>query len=217
MDLLVAVVAAASIPLGPAPAPVGRLCGEVAQQKPAVLCPTRFPLRARSHVIEGRALSRDDYPGYLVEWHVTRFHGDDLGHVVVGGQPAPFDLSRGARVRADGALGLPGRKKLLRRTKVGTADALVLRSPPYPRGGINGGHTVVLWNAGGRGYFVSLHFDGYPLHERVVAAVRTARSSAAVKAGEARSYESWTGRGTCQRFAPSLSTPTMPVCVASRV
>ena len=152
-------------------------------QKQQVVCPTRFPLRRGSQATYGRSLSRDSYDGYLMEWHVTRFRGDDSGHVVVGGQPDELDLSRGAAVRADGALALPGRKKLLRRTKVGTAPALVLQSAPYPRGGINGGHVSVLWNMNGRGYLVSLHFQGYPLRDRIAAVVGMARSSSPVPPG----------------------------------
>ena len=147
------------------------------------VCPSRFPLKRGSQAADGRPLSRESYDGYLLEWHVTRFRGDDVGHVVVGSQPHPFPLSRGARVKTDGQMALPGRKKLLRRTKVGLAPALVLQSPPYPRGGINGGHVSVLWNSDGRGHLVSLHFAGYPLRDRIAAAIGTARSSVLVPPG----------------------------------
>jgi len=36
----------------------------------------------------------------------------------------------------------------------------VLRNPPYPAGGIHGGHVSVVWNAGGAGYVVSGHAWG---------------------------------------------------------
>jgi hypothetical protein len=114
---------------------------------------------------------------------VTKFRGSDLGHVVVASQPREFDLTRGARLKADAEMRLPGRKKLLRRTKVGIAPALVLESPPYPRGGVNGGHVSVLWNSEGRGYLASLHFAGYPLRDRIAAAIGTARSSVLVPPG----------------------------------
>jgi hypothetical protein len=35
--------------------------------------------------------------------------------------------------------------------------ALLLRNPPYPAGGIHGGHLTVLFNAGGAGYAVTGH------------------------------------------------------------
>lgn len=98
-------------------------------------------------------------------------------------QPHEFDLSRGARVKTDGEMRFPGHKKVLRRTKVGIAPALVLESPPYPRGGVNGGHVSVLWNGDGRGYLVSLHFAGYPPRDRIAAAVGTARSMSLVPPG----------------------------------
>jgi hypothetical protein len=162
---------------------VGQLCGITAHRVQGTVCPSRFPLKRGSRATEGRPLTRDNYDGYLLEWHVTKFRGDDLGHVVVGSQPQPFELSRGARVKADGELALPGRKKLLRRVTVGRTRALVLESPPYPRGGINGGHVSVLWNSDGRGYLVSLHFQGYPLRDRIAAAIGTARSSVLVPPG----------------------------------
>ena len=147
------------------------------------VCPTRFPAKRGSQAADGRSLTRESYDGYLLEWHVKRFRGEDLGHVVVGSQPHPFALSRGAAVKADPELALPGRKKLLRRTKVGRARALVLESPPHPRGGINGGHVDVLWNGDGRGHLVSLHFQGYPQRDRIAAAIGTARSTALVPPG----------------------------------
>jgi hypothetical protein len=147
-----------------------------------MLCPMRFPAKRGSQA-ETQVLAPDDYDGYLLEWHVTKFRGDDAGHVVVGSQPREFALSRGAAVKADGEMALLGRKKLLRRTKVGTAPAIVVQTPAYPRGGINGGHVVVLWNSDGRGYLVSLHFAGYPLRDRIAAAIGTARSMSLVPPG----------------------------------
>ncbi len=47
--------------------------------------------------------------------------------------------------------------RVLRATRVRSAPALVLRNPPYPVGGIHGGHVTVIWNAGGAGYAVSGH------------------------------------------------------------
>jgi hypothetical protein len=174
---------ATTIPLGPAPEAVGQLCGITALKVQGTVCPTKFPLKRGSQAADGQELRRDGYGGYLLEWHVTKFRGDDAGHVVVASQPREFDLSGGAAVKTDGPMALPGRKKLLRRTKVGTGAALVLQSPPYPRGGINGGHVSVLWNSDGRGHLVSLHFQGYALRDRIAAAVGMARSSTLVPPG----------------------------------
>jgi hypothetical protein len=171
-----AAAAATSIPLGPPPDAAGALCGIVATQKQQVLCPTRFPHKPGTQADDSKPLARDDYPGYLIEWHLTKFRGSDLGHVVVGGQPKPFSFA--GTIRRDGELGLPGRLKVLRRgVAVGRAHGVVVASPPHPRGGINGGHVSVLWNQDGRGYMVSLHFAGYPLRDRIAAAIAMARSS----------------------------------------
>ena len=176
-------VARSAIPLGPAPRAIGQVCGITALRVKQTLCPLRVPAKRGSQADAGQVLAGDDYDGYLLEWHMTKFRGEDGGHFVVGSQPREFDLSRGARVRADAEMRLPGRKKLLRRAKVGTAPALVLQSPPYPRGGVNGGHVSVLWNSEGRGYLVSLHFEGYPLRDRIAAAISTARSMSPVPPG----------------------------------
>ena len=47
--------------------------------------------------------------------------------------------------------------RVLGDARVGSARALVLRNPPYPTGGINGGHISIIWNADGAGYLVSGH------------------------------------------------------------
>jgi hypothetical protein len=60
--------------------------------------------------------------------------------------------------------GRPVRLSVLRRIRVGGRPGLLLRAGPYPAGGLHGGHVVALWNDGGRGYVVSLHFEdgGHP-------------------------------------------------------
>jgi hypothetical protein len=66
--------------------------------------------------------------------------------------------------------GKPVRLKVLRRTSVAGRRALLMRVAPYPAGGLHGGHVVALWNDGGRGYVVSLHFqdDGHPGHREAM-------------------------------------------------
>jgi hypothetical protein len=169
--------AATSIPLGAPPDAVGSLCGIVAMQKQGVLCPTRFPHKPGTQADSSQVLAPNAYPGYLIEWHLTKFRGGDLGHVTVGGQPTPFSFA--GSIHRDGELALLGRLRVLKRgVKIGRARGVVVHSPSHPRGGINGGHVSVLWNQDGRGYMVSLHFAGYPLRDRIVAAIGMARSSA---------------------------------------
>ena len=67
--------------------------------------------------------------------------------------------------------------KLLRRAPVSGSSAAVLEAPPYPQGGVHGGHIIVLWNAGGHGYVMSAHGEGMTRAAVIRAALRMARSS----------------------------------------
>jgi hypothetical protein len=175
---------AAAIPMGPAPPIVPRFCARVAPRV-AVLCPARWPHRPRSHVEDGRDLTRPGFPGYLGTFNDPGFRTADLGHVILGGERRAFSLLgrpgaiwplRG-QPKPDPDSGFVGRIHVVRHATVGSDPALLVRPRRYPAGGIHGGHVVVLWNHGGHGYFVSLHFAGYPLTERIAAALAVARSS----------------------------------------
>jgi hypothetical protein len=133
-----------------------------------------------------QSLTKRGARGHLLSINDPAFGGDDSGHLVVGAQaePLPTGGAPGGPWSgdADPRLKLPGRLVVVRRTRVGSADAIVLRAPPYPAGGVHGGHLVLLWNADGRGQLVSLHLSGatgprrYSEGERVEAAVRIAES-----------------------------------------
>jgi hypothetical protein len=146
----------------------------------AVLCPARLP---DSGYEPARGFG-DPPCAYLVNLeprNMTRRSGS-VFHLLIGGRCRPWDLrTRGGRWPAvprsatgDGDLRLVGTEPLrpgesaleeaergglrvLRAARVGGARALVLRNPPYPAGGIHGGHVSVVWNAGGAGYVVSGH------------------------------------------------------------
>jgi hypothetical protein len=55
--------------------------------------------------------------------------------------------------------GEPVRLTALRRLMIAGHAGLLLRVKAYPEGGVHGGHVVALWNAAGRGYVVSVHFE----------------------------------------------------------
>jgi hypothetical protein len=181
------------IPLGPLPASVLRLC----DQARVGLCPRLFPRGQGRGGVAIQPLSGREGVGYLLDLHVAGFASDDAGHVILGAQPGPLALDgragrpwpeRRAEPPVEG-LGLLtgqfGREPLVveRRTSVGVSEALVLHGPPYPRGGIHGGHVVVLWNLDGHGQLVSLHFtsrrhpERYPHRARVATALAMARST----------------------------------------
>lgn len=73
--------------------------------------------------------------------------GDDLR--LIGTTSLVPGQTKAARERA--------RLRVLRRARIGSAPALVLRNAPYPAGGIHGGHISIIWNAHGAGYVVSGH------------------------------------------------------------
>jgi hypothetical protein len=172
----------ASIPLGPAPPQVTRLCERIARRT-EILCPTLFPSRGDFRHLTVRPQSRPRFEGYLVSFNVTGFATRDAGHLLIGAQPEPIALEP---IRADPELGLRGKLVEVRRATVGGAEAVVVRARPYPEGGLHGGHVIVLWNMSGRGHLVSLHFrlpfrdarrpDRYSEQARVDAALAIARS-----------------------------------------
>jgi hypothetical protein len=63
--------------------------------------------------------------------------------------------------------------------RVDDARATVLREPPYPAGGLHGGHVVVLWNEGGHGYLISVHGERLSQRALVSIALAMARSTRA--------------------------------------
>jgi hypothetical protein len=46
---------------------------------------------------------------------------------------------------------------VMRHAMVQSRPALLLQAAPNPDGGIHGGHLVVVWNQGHRGYVFSIH------------------------------------------------------------
>lgn len=94
-------------------------------------------------------------------------------HVVIGGQRRPF---------GPGLTGIDPELGVITPRRVGAASvhgsrAAVLQEAPYPKGGIHGGHVVILWNERGHGYVVSAH--GSRIRQRAVieAALDVARST----------------------------------------
>jgi hypothetical protein len=143
-----------------------------------VLCPRRLP-RAAWHV-RYRSLERSR-SRYLMDLRVEDNSGG-AQHVLAGGRRRRFSLSEvdghwparvpraGARCCARaGDLGLigarersvgiwePVRMSVIRHARVRSRPALLLEAAPHPDGGIHGGHLVVVWNQGLRGYVFSIH------------------------------------------------------------
>ena len=156
-----------------------RCAREAAGATVAVLCPTRLPTGGFE-----RPRNYGDAPcTYLLNLEPRGFRkrAGIVFHLLFGGTCRPWDLQTrdgrwparltparpGEDLRLIGATSLlPGQSeadrtrvalRVLRHARVGAAPALVLRNPPYPTGGMHGGHVSVAWNADGAGYVVSGH------------------------------------------------------------
>ncbi len=117
--------------------------------------------------------------------------GGHVFHLLVGGQRRPFGrwpsgVDPDLRVtthkvtvpqRGGGMFvqQLPARRIAVAR--VHGARATVLREPPYPAGGLQGRHVVVLWNEDGHGYLVSVHGERLSRLALVPVALAMARSA----------------------------------------
>ena len=143
-----------------------------------VLCPARWPdatrpARLRLRLYEGEA-------AYLLEAQSGFGNRSPVFHVLFGGQRKPFPAGfegggrslrvmtrrrvvpiyaspRGGRVLGHDVVELPTR--LIRTMRIRGQRAGIMKAPPYPKGGIHGDHTIVMWNEGGHGYLVSTHSE----------------------------------------------------------
>jgi hypothetical protein len=149
-----------------------------------VLVPERFPTLPSSKTVGGGERTPGKPDVYMGTFNDFAFKGTDGGHVLLGGQRAPFSLrgragqswprpgeplpapalslptrSRSVPVKGGGRFQQEKPARILRRTTVHRLAALVLKAPPYPLGLIHGGHIVVIWNQDHHGYLVSVHFE----------------------------------------------------------
>jgi hypothetical protein len=148
-----------------------------------VLCPTWLPTlspgRGEGSEFQSQVYSGGVRCGYLVELiaHRADPRGNVPFHIIFGGQCRAFSLEvHGGRwpphPRFGHALGLVTHKQLrpgqhtaplevprvVQRIKFRGRPALVLSMAPYPDGGINGGHYVLVWNQDRSGYIMSFHY-----------------------------------------------------------
>ena len=180
-----------SVPRVPvAPAANTRACERPAPSSFPVLCPRRWP-SVGGHEAPKARLFGEAADAYLinVENGFTR-RGGHVFHLMVGGQAEPFGrwpvgvdphlrltTRRVTTPQAGGGTfvqQLPARP--FANARIHGARAAVLQEPPYPAGGLHGGHVVVLWSKGGHGYLVSVHGERLSRHELVSIAVAIARS-----------------------------------------
>ncbi len=174
-----------------------RCAREAASATVAVLCPTRLPIGGFE-----KPRNYGDAPcSYLLNLEPRGFRkrAGTVFHLLFGATCRPWNLqTRGGRWSArltaaragedlrlieDASL-LAGQSeadrkrvalRVLRHARVGAARALVLRNPPYPTGGIHGGHISVVWNANGAGYVVTGHAVATPERPDVTSGPRALR------------------------------------------
>jgi hypothetical protein len=165
--------------LPPAPPGVASGCRDAADVATFdVLCPTGWPEAKRPAKIRLHLYGRD--VAYLLEAQSGFGSRAPVFHVLFGGQDKPFPPGfegagrllrvttrrkvvpfyaspRGGRVLGHDVVELPTR--LIRTTRVHGQTAGVMQAPPYPKGGIHGDHSIVMWNERGHGYLVSTHSE----------------------------------------------------------
>ena len=174
-----------------APLAITNACAKAATPSALpVLCPTRWPSPRGRGAPKARLFGEvSDVYLINVENGFSR-RGGHIFHVMVGGQAQPFgrwpagvepDLrvtTRKVTIPQQGGgrfvQKLPARR--IATARVHGAGAVVLQEPPYPAGGIHGGHVVVLWNEAGHGYLVSVHGERLSRHKVVSIALAMARS-----------------------------------------
>jgi hypothetical protein len=179
--------AAHGSPLPPAPDGVAVGCREAAVGATfPVACPTEWPATGRPSKVGLRLFGSDT--GYLLEAQTGFGSHSPVFHVLLGGQDQPFPPGfegGGKQLRvttrrvttpihkggeATGRLFVVERPtRRVGTTRIHRQPAAILRAPPYPQGGIHGGHSIVMWNENGHGYLVSAHSETSPR-----AATRTA-------------------------------------------
>lgn len=140
-------------------------CRAETRGRTVAACPSTFP---RPGGFERARQFERERCHSLVNYEPRDVRGPGVFHLIVaarcgalslraraGRWPATYPARRDMRL-----LGVPepqGRLVVLRRTTVRGRPALLLRNPPYPAGGIHGGHLTVLFVRGDSSYAVTGH------------------------------------------------------------
>jgi hypothetical protein len=189
--------AASSLPT--APPGVAEGCRDAADVAAfEVLCPAGWPPAKRPARLRLRLYGSD--VAYLLEAQSGFGSRSPVFHVLFGGQDKPFPPGfegsgrllrvttrrkvvpvcaspRGGRVLRHTIVELPAKR--VRMARVHGQPAAIMKAPPYPKGGIHGGHSIVMWSEGGHGYLVSTHSEA-SRRAATRTAIRIARSTASL-------------------------------------
>jgi hypothetical protein len=177
-----------------APAAVGAVCGKLTQSVSfTVMCPTAWPRTVAAGEPQVGVLATTQTTYLVNAFNGLMDHSAHIFHMLFGGQDKPFradlaSIDPGLRVTTRNVrIPITGGGTFVQQlavryigsTTVHDKRARVLQEPPYPQGGLQGGHVLVLWNESGHGYLVSVHGQGLTRRALVAAAVAFAESTSA--------------------------------------
>jgi hypothetical protein len=181
---------ASSLPAAPRSIAAG--CDRVAERSAfPVLCPVTWPPHRGPGRPELRVFANAP-DAYLIDVsNGFSRRGPHVFHVLLGGQSRPVGpgltgVEPALRVTTRRAtIPMKGGGKFVQTRparRIGSATvhgnrAAVLKEPPYPQGGLHGGHVVILWNQDGHAYLVSAHGARMPQRDIVSVALQIARSA----------------------------------------
>jgi hypothetical protein len=178
--------------LARAPTAITNACAQAATSVAfPVLCPARWP-PPRGRGARTARIFEKATDVYLIDAANGFSHrGGHVFHLLVGGQRRPFRhwptgvdprlriTTRKVTIPIQGGgqfvQQLPARRIASARVHGVRAD--VLHEPPYPAGGLHGGHLVVLWNEDGHGYLASVHGERLSRRALISIALTMARST----------------------------------------
>jgi hypothetical protein len=187
-------------PLAPAPTAITNACARAATSATfPVLCPARWPSPRGRGARKARLFEKAPDVYLIDAANGFSRRGGHVFHVLVGGQRRPF---RHWPAGVDPRLRVTTRKvttpiqgggefvtqlpaRGIGTARVNGARAAILQEPPYPAGGLHGGHVVVLWNEDGHGYLASVHGERLSRRALISIALTMARRSREHVGGEA--------------------------------
>ena len=179
-------------PLAPTPTAVTNACAEAATSATfQVLCPARWPSPRGRGARKARIFEKAPDVYLIDAANGFSRRGGHIFHLLVGGQRRPFrhwpagvdprlrittrKVSTPIQGGGEFVQQLPARR--IASARVHGAHADVLQEPPYPAGGLHGGHLVVLWNQDGHGYLASVHGERLSRRALISIALTMARST----------------------------------------
>ena len=158
-----------------------------------ILCPTHWPRTRSPSSPSLRWMTKTKRVYLLNAFNGLRDRSPHVFHLLIGGQQRDFGkrwtaIDPGLRVttglvttpiRGGGRFVQQRPARRIGTTTVAGHAAVVLQEPAYPQGGLQGGHIIILWNAAGHGYLVSVH--GLSLSIPALIQLGTAVASSAAK------------------------------------